>query len=174
MLELRWLPPDLRRLDEEPTEAFVLPFFEDERPLRGALGLVDWRLCGTISQGLLRGEYSGARGERVLIPGEPRLRADKLLLIGLGAVHAFNEDVFDEAVELILSSLEGLRVRSAHCVLPGRSLDAIDPGVAAGRFLRVAERYEHQDDVTLVDDGDAQRAIASVVEQERRRARALR
>ena len=174
MLELRWLPPDLRRLDDDPTEAFALPFFEDERPLRGALGLADWRLCGQISRGILSGQYRGLRSERVLIPGEPRLRVEKLLLVGLGRSTEFDEAAYDEAVHEIFRSLEDLRVRSAHCVLPGRSMKVVEAERATARFLEIAEGYTQQDEITLIDDAEAQKAITAVVEQARRRARAMR
>lgn len=59
-MEVSFVVPDLRRLDELKSEAIALAFFEDERPLRGAMGLLDWRLCGALSRLILRGRASGA------------------------------------------------------------------------------------------------------------------
>ena len=50
-------------LDQLQTELMVLPFFSDERPLRGATGLIDWRLCGTLSRKLMAGYLDGRFGE---------------------------------------------------------------------------------------------------------------
>src|SRR5436190_1879228 len=46
----------------------VLPFFEDERPLQGLAGLVDWRIGGGLSALLRAGFCTGATGEAVLLP----------------------------------------------------------------------------------------------------------
>ncbi len=35
-------------IDKTHSDTLVLSFFKDERPLRGANGLIDWRLCGRV------------------------------------------------------------------------------------------------------------------------------
>jgi hypothetical protein len=40
-------------------------------------------------------------------------------------------------------------------------------------FLEIAQRHPEHDEVTLVEDADAQKAMGPVVERERRRARAI-
>ncbi|HEX2678597.1 MAG TPA: M17 family peptidase N-terminal domain-containing protein, partial [Polyangiales bacterium] len=84
-MDIRFLAPELRHLDALKCEAIVAPFFSDERPLSGALGLLDWRLCGFLSRAMLRGEIRGEQGETVLVPLRPRFTVDKLFLFGLGA-----------------------------------------------------------------------------------------
>ena len=76
--------PDGTEVDLVDLGELDLPFFADERPLRGAAGLCDWRLCGKLSQVLQRGRVTGALGEVTLVPGRPRLPFDKLLLVGCG------------------------------------------------------------------------------------------
>ena len=44
------LPLDLERWDEVPRDCLVLSVFKDDRPLRGAAGLADWRMCGRLSR----------------------------------------------------------------------------------------------------------------------------
>src|SRR4051812_50168900 len=76
-------------------EALVLPFFSDERPLRGAAGLCDWRLCGRLSRLLLGGRGRGNWGETTLYPpvvaGGPRLPFSRLGVFGPGPPGRFGE-----------------------------------------------------------------------------------
>jgi len=67
-----------------PADALVVPLPEDERPLRGDAGRVDWRLSGQLSRLLLDGFASGRRGEAVLLPADARVASRRLLLAGVG------------------------------------------------------------------------------------------
>ena len=53
-MEIRFAAPNLRQLDTLRCEALAGAFFEDERPLRGALGYIDWRMCGMLSRLLVQ------------------------------------------------------------------------------------------------------------------------
>ena len=69
---------------EAPADTILVPLPEDERPLRGDAGLVDWRLCGRISEQLRSGYVSGALGEAALLPGSRPLSPSRILLVGTG------------------------------------------------------------------------------------------
>ncbi len=56
----------------------------DDRPLRGGAARADWRLCGVISRLLIDERVTGAPGEAMLMPCDGRLRAPRLLIVGLG------------------------------------------------------------------------------------------
>ncbi len=170
-MDLRFVSPSLRRLDEAATEVVVAGFFSDARPPQGLMGLMDWRLSGRLSRLLQRGWATGQLGEVLLTPGRPKLRFDKLLLFGLGARADFNERVYRGVIEKILSTLEGLRVRTAVVELPGRHVGAIDAERAVQILLECAGDRAAHDSWTLVDDADAQRLVAQLLAQERRRAR---
>lgn len=170
-MEVRFVSPDIRRLDELKGEVLALPFFEDERPLRGALGLIDWRLCGRISRMLLNGRVSGALAERILIPAQPRLPFQKLMLFGSGCVDALDDAVFSAVIEDMLTTLDRARVRQSVIALPGRALDKIRPEVAMRIFLGRSALHPEQDQVTLIEPPEAQREMLVVFERERRRER---
>jgi leucyl aminopeptidase len=172
-MDIHFVIPDLRRLDRLKSEALCLPLFSDERPLRGTLGLVDWRLCGSLSELVRRGRVSGAEGETTLVAARPRLPFEKLFVFGLGPRSSFDEARFDAAVERVLTTLNGAKVRASALVLPGRALEAITAQAAVERFLQIAERHPEHDEVTLVDVPEAQRSIMPLLERTRRRARAL-
>src|SRR5690606_9263302 len=117
----------LRSLDRLKSEALSLPFFSDERPLRGVLGLVDWRMCGRISALIEGGRVDGARDEIVLVPARPRLTFEKVLLFGLGPRDEFDLEAFGRTTERMLETLTRARVRASALVLPGRALGLVDP-----------------------------------------------
>jgi hypothetical protein len=171
-MEVRFVVPDLRRLDQLKTEALALAFFEDERPLAGALGLVDWRLCGQVSRLLLRGRARGALNETVLVPTRPRLPFEKLILFGAGRAEDLDAQRFVEVVDRMLTTLDRARVRASVVGLPGRSAGRIAPQQAMELFLAQAALHPEQDQVTLIEDAEAQHAMTPVVEREKRRERA--
>ena len=171
-MDVRFVQPDLRRFDELKSEALSLPFFADERPLAGALGLVDWRLAGQISRLILRGRISGAPGERVLVPARPKLPFEKLFLFGLGHRASFDEAVFESSVRTLFETLGKAHVRASVCALPGRAVGLVAPERAMELFLRLSGPEPEQDEITLVEDTEAQKVMAPIVERERRRARA--
>ena len=171
-MDVRFVASDLRRLDALKMEALSVPVFEDERPLRGTPGLVDWRMCGLVSRLILRGRLRGTAGETMLIAARPRLTFEKLFLFGVGKRDALDDAVFGAAVERMLATLTLARVRASVLVLPGRSGDRIAPVRAMEMFLEIAQRHPEHDEVTLVEDAEGQKAMGPVVERERRRARA--
>lgn len=172
-MEIRFVVPDLRALDALRGDAIVVSLFEDERPLRGATGLLDWRLCGRLSRLLLRGRVRGSRGERVLVPGRPRLPVDKLFLFGLGLRTSFDEGVFRDAIRDIIETLDGVGARTVLLALPGRSIELVPPDRALELFLEVASSGPSPPELVVIETADAQRAMLPVLERARRRARAL-
>ena len=50
MVDLRFVAPDLRRLDEAGSEVVVCGVWKDQRPLTGLACLLDWRLAGRLSR----------------------------------------------------------------------------------------------------------------------------
>ena len=102
-----FLASDLGKWDaaESVPETLVLPFFADERPLRGAAGLCDWRLCGRLSRLLQSSRVAGKWGEVTLYPPGKRLPFARLLLVGLGAAERFDEKAAHEASRVIAEKM---------------------------------------------------------------------
>ena len=84
-MHMRFAAPEQRPIDALRSEALVLPLSLDERPLCGALGLVDWRLCGFLSRLVQSETIVGHPRETLLVPGRPKLELSKLIVIGMGA-----------------------------------------------------------------------------------------
>lgn len=170
-MDLRFVVPNLRRLDRAGTEVLVAALASDERPPHGLAGLADFRLAGRISAMIADGFATGALGEVVLTPGQPKLPFDKILLFGVGARGEFNERVYRAALDKVLATLEGLRARTALVELPGRHFDGIAPERAADILLESAGGKQEHDVWTLVEPSEAQRSITQHMIQERRRVR---
>jgi Cytosol aminopeptidase family, N-terminal domain len=107
-------------------------FFGDERPLRGAAGRADWRLCGRLSALLRDGRLRGQAGEAALVPSTGGLRARLCVALGLG-----ERDGVDAARLRAVSRDAALRALG----LDARSVALALPG--AGGELGVAERAGH-------------------------------
>ena len=72
---------DIKKLD---TDALVVGFFEDVRPLKGIAGELDWLLCGALSSLLLEKKVRGSLGDVALLTSQAKVPAQKLFMIGLG------------------------------------------------------------------------------------------
>lgn len=80
-----------RPLERIESEIAVAGFFADDRPLRSGAARADWRLCGGLSRRIERGDLSGKSGEALLIGCGRALRSPRLMLVGLGDRHSFDQ-----------------------------------------------------------------------------------
>ena len=116
-------------LDGIDAELVVAGFFVEDRPLRGGAGRVDWRLCGMVSEMLLREELSAERGSALLIAGHGAFKAPRILLLGLGARADFALTVAQDT----------MREAMARCFDLGVRRVAFAPlGIASDDFVRHA------------------------------------
>jgi len=164
------MAPELSSLDALETDLLVLPFFEDERPLRGASGLVDWRLCGALSKLLRPGHLSGRFGERSLVIHSIRSRLDHVLLLGLGQSDRFDGTVGKEASVRIVDAACSLKSRTTTLTLPGRSLDAVDAAEAMQHWLEASSSAPELGEITIMEDRAHHAPLAAVVDGLRRQA----
>jgi hypothetical protein len=169
-MDFRFATPGLRGLDETTAELLACGVWEDERPMRGLAGLLDWRLAGRLSALARDGFLKGELGEVLCVPGRPRLPFDKVLVLGLGARSGFDDEAFRTAVRCLLRSLEGLHVRRAVVELPGRGDGAIQPDRAAELVLDAVGDSEAHDAWWLIETPEAQRRISQRSQDERRRS----
>lgn len=99
----------------------VLPCFEDERPLQGLAGLVDWRTGGSLSALFRSGFCTGAAGEAVLLPGRRTLPMERLVLLGLGPSRELDRAAAEATGERLVALVEGLGPRDVLVAMPGRA-----------------------------------------------------
>jgi hypothetical protein len=173
-MEFRFAPMTLESLDVLKTEVLCLSVFSDERPLRGAAGLVDWRLCGRLSELLVRGHLTGAFDQALLVPPpDQRLPAERVFCLGAGARAELTEARFRALTERMVSRVLSLRVRTAAIALPHASIPGLDPVRAIDLLLeQTLQCSERFDELVLIDTSDAQRVMEPRIDRARRRAEA--
>jgi hypothetical protein len=116
--------PSLDSLDAlEGTDALCLVLAEDDRPLSGAAGYLDWRLCGGLSRVLLKGFFKGERGEQLLMPTLGHVPAVKLFAVGAGSSKSLDASTLGLLLESSALMLRRAGVTSVVLSLPRCALD---------------------------------------------------
>lgn len=175
---LQFLPVELARWDAVSADALVagtlvadalvVTLFSDERPLRGAAGLADWRLCGRLSRLVRSGRFTGARGESLLLPpARRRLPFERVVMFGLGASDEFEETHYRFEVRRMREVLERAQLRRYFVQLPGRSTGIVAARRALEMWLEAAAQDRYQNDVTVLDSAGGQREMSEVLRQAR-------
>ena len=171
-MNVSFLASDLGKWDaaEGVPETLVLPFFADERPLRGAAGLCDWRLCGRLSRMLQSSRVAGKWGEVTLYPPGKRLPWARLLLVGLGAAERFDEKAAHEASRVIAEKMTKLASPRYALVPPGRSTGRLSARRALEIYLEEAGRLGASADVVVIESVAGQKEAAELARQTRSEA----
>lgn len=112
-------------------DALLAAIPEDERPLRGEAGHLDWRMGGEISRLLVSGYVTGRRDEAILIPGGAMLGADRVILIGVGRGVGLAGHSLQRAFRIVAGKLLGLRLESCALAMPA----AIEPALDADHLV---------------------------------------
>ncbi len=106
----------------------------DERPFSGAAGFLDWRLCGELSRVVASGFFTGAPGERLLLPTRGRVPARRVFLVGLGPAAGVSADALERALEAAAQMLAQAQVPAVALAFPGL------PGAVAEARERLVDR----------------------------------
>jgi hypothetical protein len=147
---------------EAPADTILIPVPEDERPLRGDAGLIDWRLCGLISEHLRSGYVTGQLGEAVLLPGDRPLSPARILLVGAGSAAARGGRPVLRAMRSAAAKLLMMKSPVALLACPG-SIDFCEDAIPLLRGLvhGLAEN-QTEDGLHLVLPGGASKERALV------------
>lgn len=166
MIEITYLPVDLPRWDVATGDALAVCLFSDVRPLRGAAGLLDWRLNGKLSSWIESGRFSGDDGEQTLFPSGKRVVWRSVLALGLGASKDFDEARFRGALKRGIATMKGLGLRKLAMALPGREAEKIAARRAIELVLDEAKTAP-LDELTVIDTLGAQKEMADVIRRRR-------
>ena len=105
-------------IDLQETDLLITGLFQDERPLRGSIGWIDWRLNGMLSRFLIENRLTGEWRERTLIPSQDRVSPKVILLFGLGKVKEYSYLSVREVIPFVVETLKNLRASNLCFSLP--------------------------------------------------------
>jgi hypothetical protein len=158
------LPLDLVRWDETARDTLVVSTFIDERPLRGAAGLTDWRLCGKLSRLIKSERQSGVRGETLLFPPGKRLRFNRLIWFGLGGSPGYPEERFKADIAWMLGVAEKVGAKDLALQAPGRATGIIGARRALELLLDIVPDSLP---LALIEDPAGQKDVAELLRHSR-------
>ena len=164
-MALSVLPLDLTRWDESARDCLVLPVFRDDRPLRGAAGLADWRMCGRLSRLLKSNRATADAGETMMLPPGRRLRFKRVLWFGLGDAKGYTDDRLRKDLTWIAEVVNKAGASDWAVQAPGRASGLIGARRAVEVIL--------EDDglagqpITLLEDPAGQKDIAELLRSQR-------
>jgi len=115
--------PDVQKCD-----VLVTGFFQDERPLKGSSGWMDWRLNGMLSRFLIEKRLTGDWQEKFLIPSQGRVMPRMILLLGLGKVKEYSYLRLRELSPYLLETLKKLNTSNLCLSLPYEESYNVDCG----------------------------------------------
>jgi Cytosol aminopeptidase family, N-terminal domain len=122
-------------IDLQECELLVTGFFQDERPLKGTSGLIDWRLNGTISQLVKEGRISGEWQETTLIPSQGRVIPPFILFLGLGKVRDYSTLRLRDLFPRLFDTLRNLKSSKVCLSFPSDEKYNVDCGKSAEVLL---------------------------------------
>jgi hypothetical protein len=112
-----WRTADVDTCLTVEAELWVLFVAEDERPLQGPGGVLDWRLSAGLSRWMRQSELTGAAGEQLLyVPREPG--APRVLTFGLGPTAAVPMLDWSAYVQRSAAAIRALGLSSVVVVPP--------------------------------------------------------
>lgn len=167
-------------IERASADLVVVALFAGERPLQGAAGRIDWRLCGQLSHLCAAERVRGEPGAAVLLPGGGGVRAPRVLGLGIGARGELDSGRWQTWVEGALARAAGLRSARVVLALPesgdahaerlaalAKAIAAAPAGlevwvapdpadaVAVSEWLRSAARRGRPDGLEVQAPGDA-------------------
>jgi leucyl aminopeptidase len=110
---------------DQRTDCLVIGVYE-ARELGSEGRAVDRAVGGQLKALLRRGDFAGHAGDSLLIADWPRLRASRLLLVGLGASATYQRRNWKRAVTTAITALARTRIRSATVAIERPSGEDLD------------------------------------------------
>jgi len=107
-----------RFLDQLWCQAIVVFLFEDISFQKEYLLRINKALAGSLTPLIDSHFITGKKGDLILIATQQRIKAEKLLFVGLGPVSDYSVRILPSVAEKLVSSLEGLRVDEFCIMVP--------------------------------------------------------
>lgn len=116
--------PSLESIDAlTGVDALCVFIADDDRPLGGAAGYLDWRMCGALSRVLQQGFFKGDRGDQLLMPTRGGVSPGKLFAVGAGNSKSLDAGTLGLLLESSALMLKKAGVTSVALSLPKCAVD---------------------------------------------------
>jgi hypothetical protein len=115
-------------VDAQECDVLVTGLFQDERPLQGSAGWIDWRLNGKLSRFLKEERLTGSWKETTLIPSEGRVTPRMILLLGLGSLRDYSYLRLRELAPYMIETLRNIRASRVSLSFPHGENTNVDCG----------------------------------------------
>jgi hypothetical protein len=165
---VHFLAPELAKWDAASVDALALGFFHDERPLRGAAGIADWRLGGRLTRLIKAGRIGGKKGEVLLLPPtRKRLTFPRIFLFGLGPSESYDEARFRDDIRRMRAVLHKAGFLRYALQPPGRATGLIAARRALELWLDQGKKDGLEAEVTLIESTSGQKEMAEALRASR-------
>jgi hypothetical protein len=142
-LTVNVLLQDIKKIE---AEAVIVGFYEDIRPLKHLAGELDWLLCGSLSNLIIKHKFQGALGDVALLTTQGKLPAQKIFLVGLGPKEKFSSQSLTAAARTALASVihAGVKNAAIECFSAAEiSYDTSVPALKRGMTEAAAGKDVH-------------------------------
>jgi len=154
-------------VDLQECDVLVSGLFQDERPLKGSSGWIDWRLNGMLSRFLMEKRLTGDWNETTLIPSHGRVIPRMILLLGLGKVKDYSYLRLRELSPHLLGTLKNLNAYHICIALPYDERYNVDYGKSAEVLIEGIADYLDQSPSLLNEEYVKGLGLFFSVEEER-------
>ncbi len=155
-------------------DVIIINLFEGVKSPGGATGAVDEALDGMISKLIKDGEVTGKLGESVVIHTFGKVKADKVLVVGLGKSNAFSTEEIRKASAAAAIQAKKSNAKKVGTIVHGAGIGGLEPSVAAQSLVEGAllALYEFEEYKTPTDEPKKIEEF-SIVEMDKRKIRSL-
>lgn len=124
-----------KKINDFKGDLVIVNLFEGVRRPAGATGAVDKALDGMITEIIKKGELTGKLGETIVIHTFKKIKADKVLILGLGKQKEFNTETIRKTAALAARCAEKARAQKVATIVHGAGIGGIEPKQAAQALI---------------------------------------
>ncbi|MBI2027747.1 MAG: hypothetical protein HYS98_08120 [Deltaproteobacteria bacterium] len=99
-------------IDKIHVDAIVADLYARDVPLKGPVGMLDWRMYGFFSKLLLDQKMTGRHKETYLVPLKNKAMAKNIVLVGLGTKYKLSERKVAAVIPDVLKTLRRLKIQN--------------------------------------------------------------
>jgi hypothetical protein len=124
----------LQDMTKLQSDALIVGFHQNVRPLKHLAGKLDWLLCGSLSNLILNGKLRGAVGDVGLLTSRGKVPAQKIFMVGLGTAEGnSSRELADAAKTGVFSAINaGVRHAALECFSSRLPYETSIPAIISG------------------------------------------